>query len=272
MRRMHLLLIAPCLSVTIAVAQPQAYETKTVYQKTQLAAAAIDLPYTTDMVEDAVKDFMSSKGWKGSGQKGFTVYRGARLGDTDQALNDIYLKVDRRNGDKNSSTLTVFAVKPSEDPATRAADAVMPMDQVKDWLNHLVPSVEAYELEARIGGQQDLAKRSQKKYNNLQDDQADLEKKIRNARSDLEQNKKEQVEQAALVQANVNGDQELMKKAQKRMNKLISDQNSLEKKINKYTSELAQNKNDQASQQTEAQRQQQLLDTLRSQRKPKVNQ
>jgi hypothetical protein len=269
---MLLLFIASCLSILIASAQPQAYQTKIDYQKTLQAAAAIDLPYSTDVTESAVRDYMASKGLKGTGIKGFTVYRDVRLSDTATGLNDIYAKIDRRNGDKNASTITLFAVNPAEDPASRSAEAVMPMDQAKAWLNSMVPAVEAHDLEARIGGQQDLAKRSQKKYSNLHDDQADLEKKIQDAKSDLVQNKKEQVEQAALVQANVNGDQELMKKAQKKMNKLISDQNSLEKKINKYTSELSQNKNEQASQQIEAQRQQQLLDTLRTQRKTQVNQ
>jgi hypothetical protein len=268
---MLLLLTAPCLSLTIAFAQPQAYETKIEYNKTQQPAAAIDLPYPTDVVESTIKDYMASRGRKSSDIRGFTVYRDVRLSETDTGVNDVYAKVDRRNGDKNASTITLFAVNPAEDPASRSAGAVMPMEQAKAWLNNLVPSAESHNLDSRINGQQDLAKRSQKKYNNLQDDQADLEKKIRNAKSDLEQNKKEQVEQAALVQANVNGDQELMKKAQKKMNKLISDQNSLEKKINKYTSELAQNKNDQASQQVEALRQQQLLDTLRSQRRTTVN-
>jgi hypothetical protein len=210
---------------------------------------------------------MASKGLKGTGIKGFTVYRDVRLGDTATGMNDIYAKIDRQNRDKNASTITLFAVNPAEDPSARAADAFMPMEQAKAWLNNLVPTVGAHGLEAQISAQQDVTKKSQKKYSDLQDDQSDLEKKIRNAKSDLEQNKKEQVEQSGLVQANVNGDQEAMKKAQKKMNKLISEQNSLEKKINKYSSQLSQNKNDQAAQQADVSQQQQTLDTLKTRRK-----
>jgi hypothetical protein len=264
---MLLLLMTTFLFLQIAKAQPQAYETKTDYQKSNLAAAAIDLPYSTDVVESAVKDVMASKGWKGTGQKGFTVYRGARLTEGSAAANDVYVRIDRRGKDKNSSTITLFAVKPSEDPASRAADAVMPMDDAKTFLNNLVPSVEAHDLEVQIGVQEQVTKKSKKKYANLQDDQSDLEKKIRDAQSDLVQNKKDQVDQSALVQANISGDQDALKKAQKKMNKLLDEQASLEKKIRKYTTQLAENKNDQTGQQADVNKQQQALDTMKLRRK-----
>ncbi len=58
-----------------------------------------------------------------------------------------------------------------------------------------------------------------------------------------------------------------MKKAQKKMNNLISEQSNLEKKINKYTSELARNKSDQTTQQADITQQQQALDSMKTSRK-----
>jgi hypothetical protein len=253
------------LSIVIGHAQPQAYESKIDYQKTQQAAAAIDLPYPSDLVEDAVRDYMGKKGMKGSGQKGFTVYRGARLTDTASSLNDLYLKVERR--DKTSTTIAVIPAMPSEDPATRTANSTpIPLDDAKAFLNNLVPAIQAHDLEVHINDQQTSTKKSQKKFNNLQDDQADFEKKIRNTQSDLEQNKKDQITASAAVQANLTGDQEALKKAQKQMNKLLDKQSGLEKKLRKYQADLAENKIDQTAQQADLTKQQQTLDTMKTRR------
>jgi DNA repair exonuclease SbcCD ATPase subunit len=245
--------------------QPQAYESKIDYQKTPQAVAAIDLPYSTDLLEDAFKDYMGKKGMKGSGQKGFTLYRGARLSDTASSLNDLYVKIEKRG--KTSSTIALMPALPSEDPSARTAASVpIPLDQAKAFLNNLVPAVQAYDLEVHINDQQTVAKKSQKKYSNLQDDQADLEKKIRNTQSDLEDNKKDQITASAAVQANLTGDQDALKKAQKQMNKALDKQSSLEKKLRKLQADLAQNKIDQTSQQSDLMKQQQTLDTMKTRR------
>jgi len=250
-----------------ATAQPQAYESKVDYQKTRQFAAAIDLPYSTDVVEDGIRGYLSGKGLKGLSTKGYTVYRGARLSDSVTDLNDLYFKVDRRSGDRKSSVVSLLVVKPSEDPATRAEAAGGSLDRAKAFLNTLVPPVEARNLESEISGEEAVLKKAQKKMSDLQDDQSDLEKKLRYAQADLEQNKKDQVATASDVQSKVNGDQEALKKAQKKMNKLVDDQGGLEKKIRKYQSGLEQNKRDQASSQADIQRQQQMLDSMKGRRK-----
>jgi hypothetical protein len=262
---MLLLMTTALLAGLAGNSQPQAYESKIDYQKTQQAAAAIDLPYSTDLVEDAVKDYMGKKGMKGSGQKGFTVYRGARLSDTASTLNDLYVKIDKRS--KTSSTISLVPAMPSEDPSARTvASMPMPLDQAKTFLNNLVPAIQAYDLEVHINDQQSAAKKSQKKYSNLQDEQADLEKKIRNAQADLEENKKDQIKASASVQANLTGDQDALKKAQKQMNKLLDKQSSLEKKLRKYQADLAQNNIDQSAQHSDLTKQKQTLDTMKTRR------
>ena len=123
--------------------QPQAYETKIDYQKIRQAAAAIDLPYPTDIVQDGIKDYLSGKGLKGSSSKGYNVYRGAKLADSSADLSDLYFKIDRRSGDRKASIVTLLVTKPSEDPATRAEGAAGSLDGAKSFLNSLLPAVEA---------------------------------------------------------------------------------------------------------------------------------
>jgi len=270
MRRMITLFALFVFCYFGAAAQPRAYESKVEYQKTQQAAAAIDLPYNIDLVENAVKDRMSRKGLKGSSLKGFTVYRGVQLGsagDSAGASADLHIKVDRKSHDRGTTIVTVIATHPSEDPAGRtAADADL-LERSKSFLNDLIPTVEANSLEGEIGGQDATLKKSQKKFHGLQDDQSSLEKKLRYAQADLEQNKKDQVTQAALVQTNINGNEETLKKAQKKMNKLMDDHGSLQKKIRNYQSDLAQNKKDQEAAETDAKKQQESLESMKTRRK-----
>jgi hypothetical protein len=268
MRKINLLLMAFIASLAVD-AQPQSYVATAEYQKTPQTAAGIDLPYTSDIVLDAIKDQMAKKGIRGIGLKGYTLYRGVRLSDSATVLNDLYFKVDRKSRqEKNVSVVTLIVVNPSEDPATRAAGgAGMNLDQPRSFLNDLAPVAEARNLEADITGEQDILKKSQKKYNTLQDDQSDLEKKLRYAQADLEQNKKDQLTQTQVMQASIHGDDDAMKKAQKRMNRLVDDQGSLQKKIRKYQADLDQNKKDQETGKADVQKQQQLLDSMKTRRK-----
>jgi hypothetical protein len=267
MRKTLLLLTVSLLSRYAVHAQPQAYPSKTEYQKTQQDAVSIDLPYSTDLVEGAIRDQMAKKGLKGAGQKGYTLYHGLRLGDSASAINDLFFKIDRRNKDKNASTLTLLVVMPGEDPAKRAPGALFPVDGAKDYLNNLLPAFEAANLELQIHAQEAIIKKAQKKFNGLQDDHSDLEKKISNAQSDLDQNKKDQTQATADMQANIHGDNDAMKKAQKKENKLLDEQATLEKKIRNWQAALAQNNTDQASAKTDLQTQQQSLDSMKARRK-----
>jgi hypothetical protein len=267
MRKLLLLLTVILLSRLAIHAQPQAYQSKTEYQKTQQDAASIDLPYSEDLAEQTIKDYMGKKGIKGNSQKGFTLYHGIRLADSSSALNDLLFKTERRNKDKNASTVTILVVMPGEDPAKRAPGAPFPLEDAKLFLNGLIPAFAASDLETQIQAQESVVKKAQKKYNGLQDDQSDLEKKIRNAQSDLDQNKKDQTQATADMQANIHGDNDAMKKAQKKENKLLDQQSSLEKKIRNWQSELAQNITDQAAAKTDLQNQQQSLDSMKAKRK-----
>lgn len=267
MRKLLLLLMVMLLSRLAVQAQPTAYQSKTEYQKTQQDAASIDLPYSEDLAEQAIKDYMGKKGLKGSSQKGFTLYHGIRLGDTASTMNDLLFKVDRRNRDKNASTVTMLVVMAGEDPAKRSPGAPFPLEDAKVFLNGLIPAFVAADLEIQIQAQETILKKSQKKCNGLQDDQSDLEKKIRNAQSDLDQNKKDQTQATEDMQANIHGDNDAMKKAQKKENKLLDQQSSLEKKIRNWQAELAQNKTDQATAQTDLQNQQQSYDSMKAKRK-----
>jgi peptidoglycan hydrolase CwlO-like protein len=64
--------------------------------------------------------------------------------------------------------------------------------EAKDFLNRLVPVVQAYDLELNIARQEEVVKKGERKLSELQEEQKDLENKIRDLQDKIVQSKKDQ--------------------------------------------------------------------------------
>jgi chromosome segregation ATPase len=180
---------------------------------------------------------------------------------------DLYFKVDKKKKEKDISVIYLFSTQPNADILARDSIDNGQTDKGKSFLNNLVPSIDAHNLEVQINAQQDILKKSQKKQNNLKNEQGDLEKKLRKIQDDLAQNKIDQAAQTQSMQNTVNQDADATKKANKKMSKLLDEQSSLEKKQRNTQQDLADNKKDQDVQQKEVEKQQEVLDALTAKRK-----
>ncbi|MBS1510142.1 MAG: hypothetical protein JST86_04830 [Bacteroidetes bacterium] len=69
------------------------------------------------------------------------------------------------------------------------------------------------------------------------------------------------------LELQITSQEDVVKKANKKYDNLVDDGNSLEKKRKNIEKDIADNKKDQASQQTEIEKQKQILETLRGKRK-----
>ncbi len=195
MKRIFILLMAVA-SVTIVKAQPQAFEATTDFQRTTQPAAIIELPYTANVVEKAIADYMSRKGMKGSDTKGFTVFRSYKLRESQDFMSDLYFKIERKSRKEKDMTVVSLVVgKTGEDVKARVAPDNSSLDGAKDLLNDMVASIDAYNLEVQIKDQEDVLKKAQKKFDGLVDDQKDYEKRIKGLQDKLEDNKKDQQKQ-----------------------------------------------------------------------------
>ena len=184
------------LAAGMVSAQPQATEGTAEFQKTTQPAAIIELPYAENVVEKAIADYMSRKGSKGSDSKGFKTFRGYKLRDSHDYTSDLYFKIDRKSRkEKDLTVVSVIVGKNGEDVKTRTSPGSSSIDGAKDLLNDMVASIDAYDLELQIQGQDDVVKKTQKRFDGLIDDQKDYEKKIKNLEDKLEQNKKDQEKQ-----------------------------------------------------------------------------
>src|SRR5580704_13993309 len=174
MKRLSLI-FALFLFAGFAAKAQQAYDSKVDYQKTSISTASIELAYTQDITEDAIKDYMAKKGFKNSSSKGFTVYRGAKLDSADVDSRDLYFKIEKKKKEKDMSIISLFSTKPNIDILVKDSTDIGQTDKAKSFLNGLVPYIDAHNLEVQIYGQQDVLIKAQKKQNNLANEKADLE-------------------------------------------------------------------------------------------------
>src|SRR5689334_7612758 len=172
-----ILFLSPLL-LAVSFLFGQANEGLVTYQKKQQPAAVISLPYSVELINMVMSDYLSKKGSKASDIKGFKTYRNTRLMDNDSTSADLYFKIDPANTkDKVQSTVYLMVGVPNEDVANRNPGAQFNMDQAKTFLNNLLPVMEAYKLEVQIRDQNDLVIREEKKYKSMVDDGLDLTKR-----------------------------------------------------------------------------------------------
>jgi hypothetical protein len=263
----RILLLLTVLFVFKTTTHAQAYEGRLDYQKTSQPAAIIELPYKQDVVEDGLKDYMSKRGYKSSSSKGFDVFRSAKFDINDADQNDLYFKIDRKSRqEKDITIITLLPAKPNQDLIARIGDSTTEpkVAAAKIFLDSLAPHIYSHNANVQVGLQLDILKKAQKNLTGLQDDQASLEKKQRNLTADQAQNKTDLLKQTQDIQNTVTSDDNVKNKAQKKLNKLLDEQDNIAKKLRKVQSDLDQNKIDQDKQTQEVAKQQQILETLKA--------
>ncbi len=192
-------IILMLLSANFLIAQ--ATEGVVTYQKKQQSAAIIVLPYSPDMVNAVMGEYLSKKGSTGTDIKGFKTFRNTQLNPNDSINADLYFKVERTNrSEKDQSTISLMVGVPNEDIANRNPGSNFGMDKAKEFLNSLMPVMEAYNLELRIKAQNDLISKEEKKAKSIIDDAGDLAKRRSDIDRKIEGNKQDQEKQNGEVE------------------------------------------------------------------------
>ncbi len=193
-----LLLLQPLL-LALLFATPSLSQSKTGkvdYHKGDKMAATVDLPYNAQVVQEAIKDFLSKKCTRSDRSKGFDIFRYTKLHDNDPELHDVHCRVESKGKRDNESVVYILIGRPGENMGVRTSDDHYKHEEAKKLLNQLLPSIETYKLESEIRDQEESVKREEKKLNVLVDDQKDLEKRIKTLQDKLEENKLDQKKQA----------------------------------------------------------------------------
>lgn len=195
-----LLLLLLVLSATHAFSQ-EISEGKTEFQRKEQPALIMELPYPPGVVEDAIKDYLNKKGSKSTSSKGYQLFKGTKLDSFSAEDNDLYFKVERKSRkEKDASVVYMFVTRPNENPASRDVTTAPGLTSARSFLQEMLPSVEAYNLEVEIGNQEAEVKKAEKKYDRLVDDAGDMQKKLKKLENDIEENKKDQEKQKQEIQ------------------------------------------------------------------------
>lgn len=255
MKNVLILIIGICIQLPIYA---QVSETTVRFQKNDEPAAVTEYPYDQEVVAKSIDDYMMKQGYKKTTSKGFTIYKGYKEeGET----SDLYFKIEPKNKkEKDKTIVTVFAQNEN-----KAATTKTNFDISKNVLNSITPTVATFNTGFQINKQEQALANSSKQLDNYSKQQKDIEKNITNLQSSLEKNKKDQQKQTGIMADNVHSDDKAIRKAHKNMDKLLKDQQSLQKKLTQAQTDLETNKKNQLTEKTNIVSQQQLLKSLRGQ-------
>jgi hypothetical protein len=180
------------------IAFSQAYEGKIDYDKKKQAAFVIEFPYPSEAVENAFTKKMEKLGYKGKEEKGifnkdkgFRVYKNAYITSITTQKMDYVIEVERKSRKEKDEAVLYMIILKGDDNAISAFDA-SDMENAKNFLNSLLPEVEAANLELEIRSQEEIVAKAQKKLKTLESDKSDMEDKIRKLQNDIEKNIRDQ--------------------------------------------------------------------------------
>lgn len=247
----------------LSVVKGQSYKSSYLFQKNNYPVAAIQVPFGEDVVTDAVKDYMNSKGYKDAHYKDFIVFRDVPIQGGSIILSDAYFTINKKShAEKDVTIISLIPVKKGETLSPISEDSAA-MNSSLAYLDSLVNRVHRYSLQQMILAQQKTLDKTKSKLLSLKNDSGDIAKKIRNYETELAENKTDQEKQTRLINKTATGDQETLSKAHKKMDKLLNDQTDYEKKIRNYKADLEQNTQDRQTQQAMFENQNQALDALK---------
>lgn len=171
-----------------AAAQPEF--TTVNFQKADRQAIINELPFPEKTIMGAIDSKMEQMGYKGKSSKGFTVYKNVHLPELGSGKYDLFFKADRLSKrNKDNSTLTLLIAVGDDNFISTQTDASL-MNNAKDYLANFNDQIASYDLDQKIVDQEEVVKKSNKQFTDLQDKGASLEKDRKKIEKDIEDNKK----------------------------------------------------------------------------------
>lgn len=109
-----LLLLQPLL-LALLFAIPsfsQSKSGKVDYHKGDKMAATIDLPYNAQVIQEAIREFLSKKSTRNDRAKGFDIFRYTKLHNNDPELHDVHCRVASKGKKDNESVVYILIGRP----------------------------------------------------------------------------------------------------------------------------------------------------------------
>ena len=169
------------------------------FNKIKRIVKTMEVNQEPEIVEAAIKDKMLKAGNKASDSKGWMLFKNVNSRQVSEEICDLYVKVERKSRkEKETSTVYFFASKPNDNATPVPFSGEMLV--AEGFYGEVSAASTAGKLEKDIKAQEEILKKSEKKYDDLVKDQSSLEKKIKGLQDDLEQNKQKQQSQSQDVE------------------------------------------------------------------------
>jgi hypothetical protein len=196
MKRFGLSFTLSLLSFTVLFGQ--AREGTMEYDKKKQEAIVIEYSFTQEAVENALIKRIEDMGNQAKEEKGVfnkdkgcIVFKNAMVSEISGEMLNYVVKIERKSRKNEDETVLYMIInnKDGEDMIAKDADYAR---KAKSFLNDLLPHIESANLDIRIRTQESSVTKAEKKYKDLQSDQASMEKKIKGLQDDLKENAKDQ--------------------------------------------------------------------------------
>ena len=241
----------------------QSYKSSLSFQQNLYTVAAIQVPVEEGVATDAIKDYMSRKGFKDSHLKDFIVFRSILLDSTSGLISDAYFTIERKShSEKDITNISLLPIKKGETISLATVDDSSLKSSLV-YLDSLKHYVLSYSLKHDIKDQQKAVDKIKSNMVSLKNDSGDIAKKIRGYESDLQENKIDQDKETRALSLIATGDQAALTKAHNKMDKLMNNQTDYEKKLRNAKAALEKNTQDRATQQGLYEKETQAMEALK---------
>lgn len=169
----------------------QSQTTTAEYNKIITGAVENNIPYATNIVEKALRDRMSEYNIKPRDQKGFIVYRGVKMDNISPNIIDIYFKVSKKSKKDNNSSVVTMLLSSGFESFMSEADNPDEFAAAKNFLNGLIQSSAAADLDQQIQVQGNAVDKADKKLKSLRSELSSLNKKLEQTQRKISDTEKE---------------------------------------------------------------------------------
>lgn len=194
------LLLIPVFILLFLTGYSQAIYTQADYNKMKKPALLAELPFSDNTVKDAIVDHLKTKGYKQDKNKDFVVFKGVSLAELGPGQYDLYFKIDEKSRKERDKAIVTLLISKGYENFVGADTEPDLINNGKNFLDSLVNTTAAYDLELQIKSQEESVKKAERRMQELVNYKSDLERKIAKLQEELAQNIKNQTEQTSEIE------------------------------------------------------------------------
>ena len=177
----------------------QSQTTTADFNNNTVAAIETNIPFEVSLVEKAIEEKMVPFNVKPRDQKGYKAYRGVKIESISPKEIDIYFKSSRKSKKERDASVVTMLLSSGFEVFMTEGSNPEEFANAKVFLNGLLHSSAAADLDVQINSQNDAVRKADKKLENLKDELTELKRKLKQTEEKISDTEKEIVKQEELL-------------------------------------------------------------------------